>query len=1022
MQLRRKANNMDVVCDSKAPVFSFESGVPGEMTAYGGSAISTSRNRFKDGQWSLRWDYCAGSSIRLSHPVGYRPNPEGGNDQHKTAFAVWIYNETPVQDRLKFEFGRGEQIDCSFEFGLNFCGWRTAWVLYDRDMEGSPHPGMDRLTIHVPKHMRSGTLYIDQLILSARIDPRFPMRDAQVPRVNMEADHKANSHWMSLYRFAGQRPVSSPIGSVTAEQRAALELVRERYGQLSPPRRNMTEGDMTDIRQRFQECGIERRGESIVGRSVDLVYYYDILPPEDRERLRSLSRSIEVKTYTRFMLKIAECYNSATAASDKEQLAALFIDLLDHLRDQGWAAGSGLGTLHHLGYNLRSYYTALYLMKEPLAKSGKLKACLDDMYWFSGTGRIFAEASDLSGGIIDIFNTTIHGMLAVILMMEDEGDLVRHLHGLSDWVSRCLMPAPGLMSCLKADGSAFHHAGHYPAYAVGGFEGVTPVVYILSGTPFRIGEQAHACLRKALLSMRLYCNKRQWLLSLSARHPTGTRELETLPFKYMAAAGSPDGTEPIDKEMAAAYLRLASPEEAEAGRMFADIGIRPEPAPEGHWTMNYAALSLHRRGEWLAGARGHSKYLWANETYSNANLYGRYITHGHVQIMASGDPVTNMDSGFSHDGWDWNRWPGTTVIRLPIEQLRSDVRQVDTHSGFEEMLLSDEAYAGGLSIGGENGMFAMKLHEHEKYNGSHRASKSVFFFDDRIVLLGSGIMNDNADYATETTLFQLALLDSAEPIRYGDTEPLTEFPYERKHVLSEPQWIVDNKQNGYYVPSGQKLFVSRCTQHSRSQNRGEETKGDFVSAWLHHGFAPENERYEYAIRVKTTADQMRRFTERMQCPETALYRVLQHDDRAHIVHDVPTGTIGYALFEAGDPDCLPRGVPVVSTNIACMAMTKETEDGLTLSVVDPDLRLYTGVDADQYDDTGKRKEVSIYSRPWIANESMPSLLELTLKGRWRLPGDEPRCRIMSRDDTFTTLQFTCKDATPIEVWLEADKP
>lgn len=1010
---------MEDVREEKASVFTFESGVPGEMTAHGGSAISTSRDRYKDGQWSLRWDYCTGSSIRLSCPVGYRPNQEGGNDQNQSAFAVWIYNEKPVHDRLKFEFGRGEQADCSFEFGLDFCGWRTAWVLYDRDMDGSPHPGMDRLTIHAPKHAHSGTLYIDQLILSSRIDPRFPMRDAQVPSVNLEADHKANSHWMSLYRFAGLRPATFPVGSVTSDQRAALELVRERYGQLALTRRHLTVADMSDIRQRFQECGIERSGESIVGRSVDLVYYYDILPPEDRESLRTLSRGIEVKPYTRLMLKIAECYNYAAADSDKEQLSQLFMDMLDHLRDQGWVAGSGLGTLHHLGYNLRSYYTALYLMKEPLAKSGKLKACLDDMYWFSGTGRILADASELSGGIIDIFNTTIHGMLAVILMMDDEGEPVRHLRALSDWVSRCLMPAPGLMSCLKADGSAFHHAGHYPAYAVGGFEGVTPVVYILSGTPFRIGEEAHACLRRALLTMRLYCNKRQWLLSLSARHPTGTRELATLPFRYMAAAGTPDGTETIDKEMAAAYLRLAPREEAEDGRMFTDIGIRPEPAPEGHWTMNYAALSLHRRGEWLAGARGHSKYLWANETYANANLYGRYITHGHVQIMASGDPVTNLDSGFSHDGWDWNRWPGTTVIRLPIEQLRSDVRQVDTHSGFEEMLLSDEAYCGGLSIGGENGMFAMKLHEHEKYNGSHRARKSVFFFDDRIVLLGSGITNDNADFATETTLFQLALLDPAEPIRIGDAEPLTDFPYEREQLSSEPQWIVDTKQNGYYVPSGKRLFASRRTQHSRSQNRGEETQGDFVSAWLHHGFAPNHERYEYAIRVKTTADEMRRFTKRMQCPETAIYRVLQHDDRAHIVHDVPTGTVGYALFEAGELGRLPEGVPVVSTNIPCMAMTKVTEDGLTLSVVDPDLRLYAGVDADQYDSAGKRKEVSIYSRPWIANKSMPSLLELTLKGKWRLIGDEAQCRVVSHDDTSTTLQFVCKDAMPIEVRLGA---
>ena len=60
--------------------------------------------------------------------------------------------------------------------------------------------------------------------------------------------------------------------------------------------------------------------------------------------------------------------------------------------------------------------------------------------------------------------------------------------------------------------------------------------------------------------------------------------------------------------------------------------------------MNYAALALHRRGEWLVGVRGHSRYVWSNESYQNANLYDRYIAHGQIQIMSKRTPVNNQES------------------------------------------------------------------------------------------------------------------------------------------------------------------------------------------------------------------------------------------------------------------------------------------------------------------------------------------------------------------------------------------
>ena len=251
---------------------------------------------------------------------------------------------------------------------------------------------------------------------------------------------------------------------------------------------------------------------------------------------------------------------------------------------------------------------------------------------------------------------------------------------------------------------------------------------------------------------------------MSGRHPDGKGKLVPMHFAMMALAGSPDGKAEYDSEMASSYLRLISnsgvendapeympkvsnAEERKAAKLLIEKGFRPEPAPQGNIAMGYGCVSVQRRSNWSAVARGHSRYLWAAEHYLGANLYGRYLAHGSLQILtaAPGQTVTPATSGWQQEGFDWNRIPGVTSIHLPLEQLQAKVLNVDRYSGMEEMLYSDEAFAGGLSQQKMNGNFGMKLHEHDKYNGSHRARKSYHFIDGMIVCLGSDIENTNTE-------------------------------------------------------------------------------------------------------------------------------------------------------------------------------------------------------------------------------------------------------------------------------------
>lgn len=172
----------------------------------------------------------------------------------------------------------------------------------------------------------------------------------------------------------------------------------------------------------------------------------------------------------------------------------------------------------------------------------------------------------------------------------------------------------------------------------------------------------------------------------------------------------------------------------------------------------------------------------------------------------------------------------------------------------EEMLYSDEAFAGGLSQGKMNGNFGMKLHEHDKYNGTHRARKSFHFIDGMIVCLGSDIENTNTDYPTETTIFQLAVTDK-EAHDYW------------KNNAGEGKVWMDHLGTGYYVPVAAR-FEKNFPQYSRMQDTGKETKGDWVSLIIDHGKAPKAGSYEYAILPGTDRKTMTAFAKKQS---TAYY-------------------------------------------------------------------------------------------------------------------------------------------------------
>lgn len=660
------------------------------------SQLNRSGAHYKDGKYSLEWTFEPNGVLELRKDLKFEKKDPTGKDLYLSAFIVWIYNEQPQDATIEFEFLKDGRKCTSFPFGINFKGWRAAWVCYERDMQGTPEEGMNGLRIVAPN--AKGRLFIDHLITATKVDARQQTADLQVPFVNAGT----TNHWLVLYKHSLLKP-DIELTPVSDSQRQEMRLLERRFRDMIYTKGKITEKEVEAIRKKYDLYRITYKDGQVTGVPVFMVRaseaYERMIPDWDKDMLTKMG--IEMRAYFDLMKRIAVAYHNSEADSPaREEMKRKFMAMYDHITDQGVAYGSCWGNIHHYGYSVRGLYPAYFLMKDVLRDEGKLLEAERTLRWYAITNEVYPKPEG-NGIDMDSFNTQTTGRIASILMMEDTPEKLQYLKSFSRWIDYGCRPAPGLSGSFKADGGAFHHRNNYPAYAVGGLDGATNMIYLFSRTSLAVSELAHRTVKNVLLAMRFYCNKLNFPLSMSGRHPDGKGKLVPMHYALMAVAGTPDGKDDFDKEMASAYLRLVSSDSSVAeqepeympkvsnaqerriaGRLVRN-GFRAEPDPQGNLSLGYGCVSVQRRGNWSAVARGHSRYLWAAEHYLGHNLYGRYLAHGSLQILTAppGQTVTPATSGWQQEGFDWNRIPGVTSIHLPLDLLKANVLNVDTFSG-----------------------------------------------------------------------------------------------------------------------------------------------------------------------------------------------------------------------------------------------------------------------------------------------------------------------------------------------------
>lgn len=895
----------------------FESGaVPDGWSAPSGNSLSIDSSIVLQGEQSLSWDWTNTAEPRIDYTGSTWDS--GG---YVNSFSFWVHREKPLPEAvLQVSFLQGDTVVRSFTFGLDFTGWRTAFVPY-RDMDGVGSGLIDGLRLEIIGESvpETGRLLVDQIIPAKVMDSRHQYADVQVPFVREGMD---KGHWEPRVEELGRDP---RLQYTPDEQQiaAGADLARALQAELAGT--GSVTGSMVDrAEEDMADFGLQSTTEGVRGYHIFYNSYPGMAYPGAlRSLLEEDGKQHDFREYGALQLRIARYYHRTDDPELRSRLAGMFTLMAQHLLNQGWAAGSNQGSIHHIGYQIREYFQANFLMRDVLADAGLLKPTREAVQWYSRGGELlnpFVEPN------MDYYNTLSLGQLLGLLMEDDPVVRAAWLQAYQHTLSQTLatvMPGDGLG--LKPDGTAFHHNGHYPAYAIGAFQTLGILFDHLRDTPFQPTGSAHIAFRRSLLAARIYSQKFDWPIGISGRHPF-SGNIQSLQRAFSAVAAYPDPVTGItpDPEMSVALLRLWGNPGGDLGTAIQNAGLAPETSA-GFWSFPFANLAVARGPGWMASMKGYSRYVWSSEIYTNDNRYGRYQSNGTLEILREGG---RAPSGYREAGWDWNRLPGTTAIHLPFDQLESPRSST-------LMLRSGETFAGAASRGNRTGIYGLIINE-PFFGNDLKARKSVSMLGDVLVALGSGISSANTIYPTETTVFQVALPADDTPQLFGDgIGEVTQMGASGSLPSHQGLWFRDPVGTGYWLAPGQSLHWHRKLQQSFQNKTREATAGSFAAGWLNHGASPSGASYHFAVLPMANQTGLEEFHQDMQTEATAPYVVLSQTPELHAVYDNIRDTLHVAAFEAGDELGLPH-LQAVSDPL--LVVIDEYGTGLEIAVSNPDLK------------------------------------------------------------------------------------
>ncbi|MCT4588749.1 MAG: polysaccharide lyase beta-sandwich domain-containing protein [Carboxylicivirga sp.] len=1003
--------------------------------------LALSDKHQKQGVKALLWDWkkndvltidqLQGLNKAASKYVGGQPEnyePAFYKEGYYGGIKMWVYQEEASAGRMAFRIGSNAREaknnpKYSFSINLDFTGWRAVWVQFNEDASVDNYQGSDDMNTIIAQPIgtaKKGTLFIDHFQLLEFISYK---RHSDHIFVNNKAEVRSDSYEiLSPYQKYEQFLCSSgnddTKAALTKDIERRLEYIilgngANEWKKHAINLKKETAQQLKRANKTYNELNLHQQGDIVKG--ISLFTCRDEHGTVNGQNFQIVMQNT--------LFPLAVDYRLYNSEESKDKLLKLY----NYFADQGWAAGSALGTVDHI-IRLNAYAVSLFLMRNDLP-ADMLEMHQKCLAWHTRIGNII-DCDKSKGENTDMVRGGALAKLITVLLMpegQQKSHMLKELKVYMDYVAAF---APGYADTVKPDYSIFHHRGTYlNAYGVSAVNTMAMIKWLLNDTDFALSQQATQNIKQALIRQYEIAHGVDLHMGVSGRFPYKNSGIDR--FMLPAYAFMSMNEQAVeDEEMAEVfnYLYTISPQNNVKGILTPALtysgtygiielmvglnqkmGNKMLAPSDGNYSMPYSSLLVHRRDNWLATVKGYSKYVWDYETgHKGENNLGRYLSHGAMFLFKS-SPAGGMKAGGmeQNSGFHWAFLPGATTKALPVEKLYYKNTPTEKYKEGFHRSFTESVFASGLTANGKNGVFAMELRDDVEpapdqvlFDSSFRAHKSYFFFGNEIVCLGSDIKNNDEQYSTITTLFQNNIGEDGVQNKstllngqsIGDTRDL-------KKTLNGGLFT-DVQGIHYIIPEAFKVELEQGPQHAFMKSGNGKYLSlttPHVKAWINHGTNPKGVGYEYLVLMD---DQLK---DALKRKANKGYEVLQRDIDAHIVKHNQLQATAYAIFNASK--AVDKGL-LHKVDTPVLLYIQQCGHNAKLTVANPDLKLKKW-----------NHNMSVMPNDIVHEWSQGSIATIEIKGNWKPAAYVYELLSYDYSDGQTTFKVYCKDGKSIDIPL-----
>lgn len=354
-------------------------------------------------------------------------------------------------------------------------------------------------------------------------------------------------------------------------------------------------------------------------------------------------------------------------------------------------------------------------------------------------------------------------------------------------------------------------------------------------------------------------------------------------------------------------IQLNTPQKAKLQEMYnwmartdENNAINVQQGNKMFWRHDYM---VHKGKNYFTTNRMSSTRVLCSESANGEGLNNYYTGSAINYIYITGQEYLE----FWND-MNWRRLPGLTAPQKPLTTTLPTVPPTSARG------LNGDAFAGGTSDG-KTGVTGFKYNKVHSTEVNVTANKSVFYYDDYFVVLGSDVKAGKTyGVPFTTTVNQVKFKDNFIVDNDGTIQNMT---LDQTLAPATSNWAYLNSI-GYQFLTNTKL------------NFEVKTVGSTPVAWMafNHGNQPVSDKYAYAVYPNITQDE---FTGKMNHQR---FEVVSNTSLTQCVVDTVSKIAQVVFFTAGKID-LPGNMGFVQTNQPIVLQLRWQNDSVYINAANP---------------------------------------------------------------------------------------